>query len=223
VSTRVRGAFAAELDQLHLQVELMAIRVDENLARMREVLRTGDTAVAARAIAADDDIDAMNVSLMARCYDLLGRQSPVASDLRFVVSVLRILGELERIGDLSLRVHKVAEHHDALTVDPAIFAVLDAMAGEAVERFGLALRAWAGLDLDLATDVARRSPSMDEFYERLLARVVDGDGPDAAHVAVVVVAVGRALERIGDHAAIIGTRLRYLLTGDPGHLAAEVR
>ena len=45
----------------------------------------------------------MNVSLTERCYDLLGREAPVASDLRFVVSVLRVLGELERIGDLALR------------------------------------------------------------------------------------------------------------------------
>src|SRR5688500_10129786 len=103
----LRQAFAAELEQLRLQVELMAIRVDQNLERMREVLRAGDRELAQRAIDADDDIDAMHVSLMERCYDLLRREAPVATDLRFVVSVLRILSELERIGDLSLRVDKV--------------------------------------------------------------------------------------------------------------------
>ena len=120
----MRTAFAAELEQVRLQVELMAVRVDQNLERMRDVLERGEVSVVELSFAADDEIDAMNVSLTERCYDLLRREAPVASDLRFVVSVLRVLSELERIGD---------------------------------------------------------------------------------------------------HAAIIGARLRYLLTGDPDHLAAEVR
>jgi len=219
----VRQAFTAELEQLRLQVELMAIRVDQNLERMGGVLRTGDAELARAAIAADDDIDAMNVSLMERCYDLLRREAPVAGDLRFVVSVLRILSELERIGDLSLRVDKVVDEHAVLRADDVVFEVLLAMADEALERYRLAVRAWASMDLGLATEVARRSTTMDRFYERLMERVVCADGPDAARTAVVVVAVGRALERIGDHAAVMGARLRYLLTGDPDHLAAEVR
>src|SRR5688572_14233714 len=97
-----RKDFQAELDQLRLQVELMAVRVEENLERMREVLRTGDVVTAQRAIGADDDVDAMNVSLTERCYALLRLEAPVASDLRFIVSVLRIVGELERVGDLAL-------------------------------------------------------------------------------------------------------------------------
>ena len=62
----LRPAYAAELDQLHLQVELMAMRVDQNLERTRTVLQTGDLAVADLAIRADDDIDAMSVSLTER-------------------------------------------------------------------------------------------------------------------------------------------------------------
>ena len=83
----VRQAFTAELEQLRLQVELMGVRVDENLERTREVLRSGDAEVAQVTVQADDLIDAMNVSLTERCYLLLGRESPVASDLRFIVSV----------------------------------------------------------------------------------------------------------------------------------------
>ncbi|MDQ3781854.1 MAG: phosphate transport system regulatory protein PhoU, partial [Actinomycetota bacterium] len=90
----MRIGFSSELEQLRLQVELMAVRVDQNLERMREVLVTGDPALAERAIGADDDVDAMNVSLTERCYDLLRREAPVASDLRVVVSVLRVLSEL---------------------------------------------------------------------------------------------------------------------------------
>jgi phosphate transport system protein len=217
-----RHQFTEELEQLRLQVELMAVRVDQNLERMRDVLRSGDGALAATAIAADNDIDAMNVSLMERCYDLLRREAPVASDLRFVVSVLRVLGELERIGDLSLRVDKVAEEHAVLASRPGILDVLLSMADAALDRYRLALRAWASMDLGLASDLARGT-TLDVYQFRLTAELVRLEGSDAAHVAMLASGIGRAIDRIGDHASIIGARLRYLITGDPDHLAAEVR
>jgi len=222
VAQTARQAFAGELEQLRLQVELMAVRVDENLERMREVLLRGDRELAARAINADDDIDAMHVSLMERCYDLLRREAPVASDLRFVVSVLRVLGELERIGDLSLRVDKVADQHGLLAARPAVLDVLLAMADEALDRYRDALRAWASVDVDLAADLARRN-GLDLYQNRLVDELVRLEGPDAVEVAIVASGIGRAIDRIGDHAAIMGARLRYLITGDPDHLAAEVR
>jgi phosphate transport system protein len=175
-------------------------------------------------MAADDEIDAMNVSLMERCHEVLRREAPVASDLRFVVSVLRVLSELERIGDLALRVHRTAAtEHALLTEHGGGFHVLLAMADEAIGRFRTALRAWATLDLRLSTELATAARTMDLHFERLMAVVVGLDGPNAARVAVAQFAAGRALERIGDHAGIIGARLRYLITGDPDHLAAEVR
>lgn len=219
----VRQQFTEELEQLRLQVELMAVRVDQNLERMRDVLRTGDVDLARQAIDADNEIDAMNLSLMERCYDVLRREAPVASDLRFVVSVLRVLGELERIGDLSLRIDKVADQHALLASRSEIFEVLLSMADEALERYRAALRAWATMDLGLAAELAGSSGALDLYQNRLTTELVRLEGPDAAHVAVVASGVGRAIDRIGDHAAVIGARLRYLITGDPDHLAAEVR
>src|SRR3954452_22229985 len=124
----MRQAYTAELEQLRLQVEVMGVRVDQNLERMREVLQSGDQRLAALGVDADDEIDAMNVSLTERCYDLLRREQPVASDLRFVVSVLRILGELERIGDLALRVIKLAPDHALLASNRPTYDILLAMA-----------------------------------------------------------------------------------------------
>ena len=69
----LRQNYTAELEQLALQVEMMGVLVDQNLERMREVLLTGSERVALEAIATDDRIDAMNVSLMERCYELLRR------------------------------------------------------------------------------------------------------------------------------------------------------
>ncbi len=219
----LRRLFASELDQLRLQVELMGMRVDENLERTMQVLQSGDPALAATAIAADDGIDAMLVSLTSRCYDLLARENPVASDLRFVVSVLRMLEELERIGDLALRVVKLAPDHHLLSRDPTVFGILLAMAGEARNLYDDALAAWSALDLEAATALVTGSRRTDEHYAGLLAAIRRLDGPDAASIAVATLLAGRAFERIADHATIIGERLRYLLTGDPRYLATEVR
>jgi phosphate transport system protein len=218
----VRQQFADDLEQLRLQVELMAIRVDENLERMREALTTGNGPLAARAIEADNEIDAMHLSLMERCYEVLRREAPVASDLRFVVSVLRVLSELERIGDLSLRVDKLVDQHELLAAHPEVLDVLVSMADDALDRYRRVLQAWAATDLELAAEVAQTSGS-DRFQLRLTTDLLALTGPDAVAVAMAAAAIGRALDRIGDHAAVIGARLRYLITGEAAHLAAEVR
>jgi phosphate transport system protein len=218
-----RSGYQAELDQLRLQVEVMGVRVDENLERMRAVLEQGDARQADLAVNADDDIDAMQVSLTERCYELLVREQPVASDLRLIVSVVRITAELERIGDLSLRVLKLAPDHDLLAGSPTTFDLLLALADLALDRYRLALRAFATGSLELAEEVAHGSPEGDHLTERLYAEIQRLRGDDAVPVAVKSLTAGQALHRIVDHATVLGARLRYLFTGDPNHLAAEAR
>jgi phosphate transport system protein len=223
VGEPARSRYSEELEQLRLQVELMGLRVDENLERMREVLGSGNELLASRAIEADDEVDAMNVSLMDRCYTLLAREGPVASDLRLIVSVIKVLAEFERVGDLALRVVKGAVGEPALSAWPRPHDILLVMADESVERFRAALRAWAAQDLDGAVEVASGSPAMEVLSEQLVTSLMALHGPDAVAVALHASAVGRALDRIADHAAIVGARVRYLVTGEPRFLAAEVR
>jgi len=218
----VRQAFTSELDQLRLQVEVMGVRVDENLERMREVLSTGDEALARTAVAADDVIDAMNVSLTERCHDLLLREAPVAGDLRFVLSVLRVLAELERIGDLALRVVKLVPDWALMRDQPATFDILLSMADTAVEQVRAALRAWSTRDLSIAAAVADERP-MEIYAERFSRDLLGIDGPEAVTAAVRTLVAGRSLDRIADHAAVIGARVRYMLTGDSVHLTSEIR
>jgi len=218
----LRQNYTAELEQLALQVEMMGVLVDQNLERMREVLLTGSESVALEAIATDDRIDAMNVSLMERCYELLRREAPVASDLRLIVSALRVTPELERIGDLALRVVKTYPDHDLLQSVPRAFDVLQTMADHAIDRYRDALRAWSALDLEVANRAAAETPAglaTSQLVEALLAY----DGPDGVAVTLRTMVAGQALDRIADHAAVLGARVRYLITGDPDHLAAEVR
>jgi phosphate transport system protein len=218
-----RQRYIAELDELRLQVEVMFVRVDENLERMRQVLETGDQALASATLLADDEIDAMNLSLTERCYDVLAREGPVASDLRLVVSVIRVLNELERVGDLALRVVKLAPDMELLRSNPRTFDILLVLADEAVEWYRMAMRAWASESLSLAVEVANGSPQVDVCFEQLMAALLATEGADAVGLAIKTFYGGRSLERIADHAAIIGARLRYLITGEPQHLAAEVR
>jgi len=221
----LRTVFHEELDQLKLQVELMGVRVDQNLERMRQVLDHGDAhgVVVAAALAADDEIDAMHVSLLERCYLLLGREAPMASDLRFLVSVVRLLSEFERIGDLALRVVKLAPDVDELSSCGPAWDIVRTLVEVAVDQYRTALRAWSTQDLGLATRLVEEPPTLESFHERLVGELRRLDRPDAVAIAMHLFVAGQAADRIADHAAVIGARLRYMITGEPEHLVAEVR
>jgi phosphate transport system protein len=215
--------FSAELQELRLQTEMMGVLVDQNLERTRAVLATGDLDVAERAVAADDGIDAMNVSLTEQCYEVLRRESPVAADLRLVVSVVRVTAAFERVGDLCLRIVKLAPEHDLIASNPVSFDILQAMADLAVDHFRTGLRAWAADDADLARLAAEQSPEIDLDMDRLTENLIGLTGPDAARLALRSLVVGHSLQRISDHASVMGRRVQYLLSGDHRYLAAEVR
>jgi phosphate transport system protein len=219
----LRIAFQAELDQLRMQVELMGVRVDQNLELAREAMKTGDVRLMEQAFRSDDEIDAMHLSLLERCYQLLNREAPVASDLRFIVTVVRILSELERVGDLSLRILKLTPQVDRLSTCGPPWDIAVTMVDLAVEQYRTALRAWSAQDLGLASQLADQRPPAETYNERLLAELRRLQGPESAATAMGVYIIGQAADRIADHAAIIGARLRYLITGEPVHLAAEVR
>ena len=221
----LRTAFHEELDQLRLQVELMGVRVDQNLERARQILDYGDPTgdVVAAALTADDEIDAMHVSLVERCYSLLAREAPMASDLRFVVSVVRVLSELERVGDLGLRVIKLAPQVGELSATGAAWDIVRTLADVAIDQYRTALRAWSTQDLALATQLVESRPRLDAFHTRLVAELRRLESTDGVATLMALFVAAQAADRIADHAAVMGARLRYLITGEAAHLAAEVR
>lgn len=207
---------------MRLQVELAGIRVGAAVDSAGEVLASGDVQQAEDVIGRDDEIDAMVVSLTERCYDLLRRESPVAADLRFCVSVLRVLEELERIGDLALRVVKRAPDVPALA-SHGLLPPLLSMSDQARHLYQVTLGAWSAQDADALGGVGLEHRRLDEDYARLVDAIAALEGPGVGEVVIAAVICGRALERIADHSVIIGARLCYLLTGNPAYLAAEVR
>jgi phosphate transport system protein len=200
----------------------MALKVDEALTRSTQVLLTGDEVLADKVVAGDDAIDDMLVSLTEKCYDLLIRQNPVASDLRLVMSVLRIMSDLERTGDLCLRVVKLAPEQPLMVRHPETFGILRAMGSEASALFRAAVKAWAAQDLDLARSLEEQDDAMDNYNVQLTQAIRRLEGPDAVAAAVATLLAGRALERIADHSVMVGERLRYMLTGDVSGLSREI-
>ncbi|MGH1503988.1 MAG: phosphate signaling complex PhoU family protein [Acidimicrobiales bacterium] len=213
--------FVDELDGLRLQVEVMALLVEEALAKAVELVKTGDPDIAASLVAGDDEIDAIGVSLTERCYDLLMQQSLMATNLRLVVSVIRVLASLERIGDLCLRIAKRGDDVALLQGHPEVYAVIDEFGATATERFGVVTRAWSSGKLtDL--DEARADRDADDYGQLLMSRLLELEGADAVRVAIAAFVIGRSFDRIGDHTNVMASRLRYLVTGDPSYLAEEV-
>ncbi|MGQ0680667.1 MAG: phosphate signaling complex protein PhoU [Actinomycetota bacterium] len=216
----LRSSLDAELAKLRVQVDEMAQLVNQALDQMRRVMSSADTEAAARALAGDDKVDAMMVTVSEHCYDLICRQAPVASDLRLIISVIRVTEELERIGDLSLRVVKQGP---VLAEYPQIQSTLNDMATVAIGLYKSAMQAWSTQDLDLATTLAVRDRAMDAHYADLLTQLLELRGERAAEVAIAAVLTGRAMDRIADHTVVVGERLRYMLTADPSFLASEIR
>ncbi|MEM7338318.1 MAG: PhoU domain-containing protein [Actinomycetota bacterium] len=216
-----RAAFSEELESLRLQVEVMALHVGEALARARAVLATGDPDVAAQLIAADDAIDAMQVSLTEHCYGLLAREAPVAADLRLIVSVIRVLHELERIGDLAIRIAKAVDDQPLIAAHAPVFEVLLQLSDNVIGRFEAVRQGWSEASTE-PLDVLETTDPLREFADPLVSQIMALDGTTAVRVALASMAVGRSLDRIGDHSQIMACRLRYLVTGDPVYLADEV-
>lgn len=201
----------------------MIVRVEENLERLRLALIEGGVDLGPQAAELDTQIDAMNVSLTERCYELIVRESPVAADLRLVVSVVRVLNDLERISDHAVRVCFEASTTRRAVDHPRLYNLIATMVDEVLTRFHLARLSWGSMDLAVAEELAAGSPLIEALSSRLIREVLDLVGPDAVAVALSAASVGRSLERIADHTTIIGARVRYLVTGDPAHLAAETR
>ena len=214
-------SFFDELEQLKLQVDLMALRVGVAIDHAIDVLESGDGAVAEALILADDEIDLLHVSLTERCYELLVRHQPVASDLRLVVSVIRVLGALERIGNLCLRIAKLVDDQPLLRSHPSVFVVIEELAENVRLRFRTVHGAWSSGELAELDRLDDTDP-LEAFAGPLVERILELEGDDAVRVAMAAFVAGRSLDRMGDHSNVMAARLRYLVTGDTTHLAEEV-
>jgi phosphate transport system protein len=209
------------LASLRADVEWLGGMAEDAVRAASAALLSSDRAKADVVVRGDDEIDELFLELEQRAYSIMAQQAPVAIDLRFLVSSLRVMADFERVGDLAVAVAKLALRD--WDRQPATLELLARMAASALELLGDARRAWREQDLELAADLERRDDVLDDCYRRLNAHLLEQRGPDSTGLVAHALMVGRNLERIADHAVAVGGRVRYMLTGDPDSLADEIR
>ena len=216
-----RAQFQEALDMLRVDVDALGLMAHEAVAGSLAALVGDDRSAAGRVVAGDDRIDALFVALEERAYAIVAQQAPVAADLRFLMSALRVMADYEKTGDKAVAVAKstLADWYR----EPITLALLAWMGDLSLALLDRARRAWLDLDLAAASDLKLSDDVLDDCYRQLAEHLLEQQGPGAPSLVLHAHAVGRNIERIADHAVIVGERVVYTLTGDPSALAAEIR
>ncbi len=216
--SQIRKTFHRELERLDQDVLRMAALAETAVEQVTLALTEGDVERAERVRAGDDAIDEAFVDMEQRALAILAQQQPVAADLRLVVAILRVIVDLERVGDLA---HNVAGRVETFREVVAIrdVSTLLYQLGTAAQRLlGRAIDCWADKDVALAAELEGMDDEIDELYRRLVAAVFEAQQETSFEQAIQLVLVGRYFERIADHAVNMAERMRYFVTGDVEHL-----
>lgn len=217
-----RHEFRQELDLISRRIELLFGEVEHALARSVTALLDGDERLASQTISHDDLIDQLTVSTEEAVILTIARHAPVASDLRYLLSVLRVSNDLERCGDLALRVAKQVYDKTWLAHIEEFRPHLQHLGDTASEALSATAQAWSERDANAWRRIEEIDVTMDGLYADFLDCVEELEGPRTGEIAVRCVIAGQALERIADHAVSIAQRIRYLVSGEPEGLEAEV-
>jgi phosphate transport system protein len=216
-----RAQFHESIEMLRVDVGALGLMAQHAVEGALAALVGGDRSAAVDVRAGDDRIDALFVALEERAYALVAQQAPVAADLRFLMSALRVMADYEKTGDRAVGVAKSALAD--WEREPVTLSLLARMGDLSLSLLGAARRVWLEQDLLAASDLKRRDDVLDGCYRRLVEHLLAQHGDAAPSLVLHAHAAGRNLERIADHAVIIGDRVSYMLTGDPSALAAEAR
>lgn len=211
----MRDIFEAELTQLGEDLVAMSSRVEQAVTSAGIALLTADLQLAESVIADDLAIDALERDLDDRCVRLLAQQQPVATDLRVVVSALRMSASLERMGDLARHVAQVARARYPVVAVPAglepMFAQMQDAAVRVARRVTTLLET---RDMALAESIQQDDDLLDTLHADTFAAMLSGDWEHTAQETVDVTLLGRYYERFGDHGVSVARRMVYLVTGD---------
>jgi phosphate transport system protein len=211
----MRQQFHGELEGLsELMVEMTRL-VGSAVGRATTALLDGDLELAESVIAADEQVDALQVELEGRAMQLLARQQPVATDLRVIVTALRMSADLERMGDLARHIAKLARMRYPNSAIPAELRATILQMGQAAERIvaktGSVI---ASRDLQVAGQLETDDDVMDGLHRELFAVLLDEDWAHGVETAVDVTLCGRFYERFADHAVSVARRVTFLVTGE---------
>lgn len=209
----IRQRFEDLLDDVrHGAVELGSL-VLENTRRASEALLENRLDLARETREADEEVDRKYIDLEQRVFEILARQQPVASDLRFCVSITRILYEIERSGDLAVNVARGLIRRDGYTIPPSIRKLLARACNTACQLFQAGIGCLADLDETAAPRLDKDDDEVDDVVGELYAVIGKASDEIGFDVAVELSRVGRYMERIADHAVNIAEHVTFIVTG----------
>jgi phosphate transport system protein len=211
----MRDAYHEELDSIGDGLVEMARLVGSAIGRATTALLDADLNVAESVIAADEKVDDLQRELENRAITLLARQQPVATDLRIVVTSLRMSADLERSGDLARHVAKLARLRFPESAVPSDLHSTILEMGQLAQRLmAKAAEVIVTKDVDDALQLEADDDRMDELHRTLFQHLLDDRWKHGIETAVDVTLVGRYYERFADHAVSVAKRVVYLVTGE---------
>jgi len=215
VARGVRRTFEDHLSDLLDNVLRMGAAVEEMVARAVEALRHGDVTAGEKLDQFDDVVDEYNLNIENECLQLIALQQPMARDLRTIAATLKIITDIERVGDYAVDVAKTAAK---LAERPLFKPLVDIpRMGQLVqEMLRDVLESFVNRDIERIRGVIQVDDAVDALNRQLhdeLIGYIEKD-PTIAHQAVWLILVARYLERMADHITNIGERVYYMETGE---------
>ncbi len=211
----MRADFHSDLEAINDVLIEMSRLVGSAMSRATVALLDADLQMAERVIENDEAVDALYRDTEAKAFDLLVRQQPVATDLRQIVTSLRMVADLERMGDLALHVAKVARRrYPSSAVPPELRAIILQMGHAAEEIVAKAGSVIAQRDVAMAFQLEKDDDVMDGLHRQLFTTMLAPEWDAGVEAAIDIALVGRYYERFADHAVSVARRVVYLVTGE---------
>ena len=210
----IRSVFQDELDSVSQTLFELSVMVSDSMAKATSALMTKNLSLAEEVITFDEKIDTVQHDLDARIIDIIARQQPVASDLRALVTALRMSADLERMGDLAHHVAKVVRlRHPATAVPDQLMSLIESMgvtAEKIAAKTGVVI---STRDTTLAAQVEKDDDEMDLLHRQLIAVLIAPTWEHGVETAIDLTLLGRYYERYADHAVSVARRVIFLVTG----------
>ena len=211
----MRDEFHRELERLEARLQFESDLVMRALRLSLTALDDSDDEAAEEVIRFDDQVDAVYLEIEQGIQDLLATQTPVASDLRLVLSILHINLHLERMADYCVTIAKLIKLTENLPQVSSLIQAFEEMGSRAEEMIRVAVDSFASRNLARAESLVELDELIDRANRHVLEEVFAiADDLEARHWGLRMLIVSRCLERIGDHAVDIGEQTAYLVTGE---------
>ncbi|MEU4290846.1 phosphate signaling complex protein PhoU [Kribbella sp. NPDC026596] len=211
----MRKIYHEQLDDILPELERMTRTVSTAVRRSTAALLTADLGTAEEVIAADSQLDATGEMVEEKIFELIARQAPVADELRMLVAALRMVADLERMGDLAAHVAKIARLRYPLPAIPveleSLIEDMGRVAQRLVDQAGNVINS---RDVSAAQQIASDDDEMDRLRSNQFRLMMAPSWPHGVEVAVDIALLGRYYERIADHAVSMARSIIFLVTGE---------